>query len=100
MSLGTNIAHKRKALKLSQEYVAEQLGVSRQAVSKWETHQSEPSMNHLIKLAELFDSDTKDLVSPAQNSEKGLQKIGLNQVKRYKMQLSAVFGRILMLISF
>ncbi|MDM5319060.1 helix-turn-helix transcriptional regulator [Bacillus altitudinis] len=101
MSLGTNIAHKRKALKLSQEYVAEQLGVSRQAVSKWETHQSEPSMNHLIKLAELFDSDTKDLVSPAQNSEKRTAENRIEPSKKdIKMQLSAVFGRILMLISF
>ena len=42
MSLGENIKAKRNELKLSQEYVAEQLGVSRQAVSKWETDQSEP----------------------------------------------------------
>ena len=35
MSLGENIKAKRNELKLSQEYVAEQLGVSRQAVSKW-----------------------------------------------------------------
>ena len=43
MSLGENIKTKRSELKLSQEYVAEQLGVSRQAVSKWETDQSEPT---------------------------------------------------------
>ncbi|MBO5283092.1 MAG: helix-turn-helix transcriptional regulator, partial [Lachnospiraceae bacterium] len=36
MSLGQSIAARRKELKLSQEYIAEQLGVSRQAVSKWE----------------------------------------------------------------
>ncbi|MEH7650877.1 helix-turn-helix domain-containing protein, partial [Bacillus safensis] len=101
MSLGSNIADKRRALKLSQEYVAEQLGVSRQAVSKWETCQSEPSMKHLIKLAELFDSDIKELVSPEQPSWKKDQenRIKPNQ-KDIRMQLSAVFGRILMLISF
>ncbi|MEM5028633.1 helix-turn-helix domain-containing protein [Priestia sp. WB3] len=101
MSLGSNIADKRRALKLSQEYVAEQLGVSRQAVSKWETNQSEPSMKHLIKLAELFDSDIKELVSPEQPSWKKDQenRIKPNQ-KDIRMQLSAVFGRILMLISF
>ncbi|PIC57630.1 hypothetical protein CSV80_08585 [Sporosarcina sp. P12(2017)] len=63
MSLGSNISNKRKNLKLSQEYVAEQLGVSRQAVSKWETNQSEPSMDNLIKLGHLFDSDIKELTS-------------------------------------
>lgn len=82
MSLGSNIADKRRALKLSQEYVAEQLGVSRQAVSKWETYQSEPSMKHLIKLAELFDSDIKELVSPEQPSWKKTKKIALNQIKK------------------
>ncbi|WP_074435671.1 helix-turn-helix transcriptional regulator [Oceanobacillus jeddahense] len=34
--MGINIRNKRKSLKLSQEYIAEQLQVSRQAVSKWE----------------------------------------------------------------
>lgn len=37
ISLGSNIRNKRKSLKLSQEYVAKQLHVSRQAVSKWES---------------------------------------------------------------
>ena len=37
MALGENIRRRREELRLSQGYVAEQLGVSRQAVSKWET---------------------------------------------------------------
>lgn len=37
MTLGERIKDRREKLKLSQEYVAEQIGVSRQAVSKWET---------------------------------------------------------------
>ena len=48
MSLGENIRKKREELKLSQEYVAEKLGVSRQAVSKWETGQSEPTASNWI----------------------------------------------------
>ena len=51
MSLGENIKTKRNELKLSQEYVAEQLGVSRQAVSKWETDQSQPKAKNLTELA-------------------------------------------------
>ena len=42
MTLGERIRNRREKLKLSQGYVAEQIGVSRQAVSKWETGQSEP----------------------------------------------------------
>lgn len=102
MSLGSNISNKRKSLKLSQEYLAEQLGVSRQAISKWETNQSEPSMDNLIRLAELFDSDIKELVSPEQYSDeqKDLETRIEQSQKDIKMQMSAVFGRILMLISF
>lgn len=40
MTLGEAIRKRREGLKLSQGYVAEQLGVSRQAVSKWETGQA------------------------------------------------------------
>lgn len=102
MSLGSTISSKRKSLKLSQEYVAEQLGVSRQAVSKWETNQSEPSTNNLLKLADLFDSDIIELVSPEKYVEE--QKDVETQVKRsrkdIKMQISAASGRVLTLIGF
>ena len=54
MTLGKRISEERKRLSLSQEYIAEKLGVSRQAVSKWETDQSSPDTNNLIALAELF----------------------------------------------
>lgn len=51
MALGENIRKRREELRLSQGYVAEQLGVSRQAVSKWETGQSEPTAGNLVQLA-------------------------------------------------
>ena len=54
MSIGQRISELRKSSSLSQEYVAEKLGVSRQAVSKWETDSSAPDMYNLIALAELF----------------------------------------------
>ena len=60
MSLGENIKAKRNELKLSQEYVAEQLGVSRQAVSKWETDQSEPTAKNLTELAAIFQISLGD----------------------------------------
>lgn len=54
MSIGQRISELRKNSSLSQEYVAEKLGVSRQAVSKWETDASAPDTYNLIALAELF----------------------------------------------
>lgn len=65
MSLSENIKNKRKELKLSQEYIADQLGVSRQAVSKWETGQSEPTASNLTELAALFGISLSELVEPA-----------------------------------
>ena len=50
--LGENIIKFRKAKGLSQEKVAEVLGVSRQAVTKWESNISRPSSDNLIKLAD------------------------------------------------
>lgn len=64
MSLSENIKNKRLELKLSQEYIAEQLGVSRQAVSKWETGQSEPTASNLTELADLFECSLSELVDP------------------------------------
>lgn len=102
MSLGSNISNKRKSLKLSQEYVAEQVGVSRQAVSKWERHQSEPSTANLIKLAGLFDCDIKELVSPEQyvREQKDVETQIERSQKNIKMQMAAAFGRVLTLIGF
>lgn len=54
-TIGTRIANLRSRYSYSQEYVAEKLGVSRQAVSKWEQNQSSPDTNNLIALSQLFN---------------------------------------------
>lgn len=54
MTLGQRISELRKERGYAQEYVAEQMGVSRQAVSKWETDQCAPDTYNLIALSELF----------------------------------------------
>ncbi len=54
MSIGKRISELRKQKNLSQEYIAEKLGVSRQAVSKWEQDLSAPDTYNLIALAELL----------------------------------------------
>ncbi len=54
MTIGQRISELRKERGYSQEYVAEKLNVSRQAVSKWECDASAPDTYNLIALAELF----------------------------------------------
>lgn len=61
-SLGEAIRDRRTALNLTQEYVAEQLDVSRQAVSKWENGTSDPSTSNLFALAKLFGCSVEELL--------------------------------------
>ena len=55
MTMAERLQRLRKEHHFSQEQLAERLQVSRQAVSKWETGQSEPTASNLIQLAEVFD---------------------------------------------
>ena len=63
MALSEKIYYYRKKMGISQETLAEKLGVSRQAVSKWETGESEPEILKLKQLAEIFGVTTDCLLS-------------------------------------
>ena len=54
MTLGQRICQKRKELGLSQETLGEQLGVSRQAIYKWESDGAVPEVEKLIALSQIF----------------------------------------------
>lgn len=62
MTLADRIQHLRKAKGISQEELADQIGVSRQAVSKWESGQSSPDLEKVILLSEFFDVATDYLL--------------------------------------
>jgi len=51
---------------MTQEFVAEKLGVSRQAVSKWESGKSDPSTANLIALAKLYGISVEELIKNIQ----------------------------------
>ena len=61
MSLGKNIASRRKSQNFSQEDIATLVGVSRQAVSKWEKDLSSPSTENIIRLAEILRVSVEEL---------------------------------------
>lgn len=61
-TLGKRIMAHRKRLKLTQDQLAEKLGVTAQAVSKWENDQSCPDINMLPRLAQLFGTTTDALL--------------------------------------
>ena len=61
-SLGEVLKEHRTSCKMTQEFVAETIGVSRQAVSKWESGISDPSTSNLFALAKLYRISAEDLL--------------------------------------
>ncbi|HBT64747.1 MAG TPA: XRE family transcriptional regulator [Ruminococcaceae bacterium] len=61
-SLGEALKEHRTRCKMTQEFVAETIGVSRQAVSKWESGASDPSTSNLLALAKLYGISAEDLL--------------------------------------
>ena len=61
--LGETLKAHRARCRMTQEFVAESLGVSRQAVSKWENGTADPSTSNLFALAKLFGVSVEELLS-------------------------------------
>ena len=84
MSLGKSLFNARKKSGLSQEDVAEKLGVSRQTISKWETDETLPDIRQSKKLAVLyhltldeligFDADVKEIEDMIEKTSEETQK--------------------------
>ncbi len=62
LAMAQRLVDRRKAAGLSQEALAAQLGVSRQAVSKWERSESSPDTDNLIALAALYGVSLDELL--------------------------------------
>ncbi len=69
MNISEKILNLRKANNLTQEELAEQLNVSRQSISKWESEQAIPEVDKLIALSEFFKVSTDYLLKPSQIDE-------------------------------
>ena len=66
MSLSEALKEHRMRCQMTQEFVAEHLGVSRQAVSKWENGTSDPSTSNLLALAKLYGISAEELLKQVQ----------------------------------
>ena len=69
MTIGQRIAYKRKELALSQEALGETLGVSRQAIYKWESDAALPEIDKLVALSKLFGVSVGWLLGVEEESE-------------------------------
>ena len=65
-SLGEVLKDHRTRCSMTQEFVAESLGVSRQAVSKWENGTADPSTSNLLNLPKLFGLSPEELIRSIQ----------------------------------
>lgn len=94
MTLNENIKSRRIQLKMSQEYVADQLGISRQAVAKWESGQSRPTSSNLAELAALFEMDVSELADPQKWAEDKTKTETLKKAlqRNAKMHVGRVFS--------
>ena len=62
MNLGNNLFEARKRAGLSQDKVAEKLGITRQTISKWETNETIPDIYQAKKLAKLYNLSLDELI--------------------------------------
>ncbi len=69
LEIATRLVGLRKANKLSQEALAEKLGISRQAVSKWERAEASPDTDNLIALAKLYHVSLDELLKINEEEE-------------------------------
>ena len=104
--IGERIAYYRKKAGMSQEKVAEYLGVSRQAVTKWEGDLSKPSSDNLIKLANLFEVDVEILLGNKEDNSPATGDITISKapwifigISFVVLLLYIILGAIMKIIS-
>ncbi len=88
MTIGNRIKTLRKEMNFTQEYVAEQLNVSRQAVSKWEKDISNPDTNNIIRLAHLLNSTVEYIASGKKENTETSNKKKLSKKQKIKIWIT------------
>ncbi len=81
-SLGEALKENRVRCQMTQEFVAETLGVSRQSVSKWENGASDPNTSNLIALAKLYKISPEDLLRSVGDMPEGNQSDTIQETKK------------------
>ncbi len=71
MSMGSKLAQARKKANLTQEQLAERLGVTRQAVSRWESDTAYPETDKIVRMAQILNVSCDYLLRDAETEEKG-----------------------------
>lgn len=90
---GDKIKSKRRELNLSQEDLANKLGLTRQAISKWETEKSTPTMTNLRELSEVFGVEMAYFIADNKEEieEKDKKEENINKVNKKKMVFKGIW---------
>ena len=109
MKFGENLYNLRKKQKISQEKLAEKIGVSRQSVSKWENGTAYPEMNRIFELCKIFHCKLNDLVNDnildfdSLDKEVKMSVVKFNKEKQDKLKIVSktisIFSKILQVIT-
>lgn len=62
MEVGERLKERRNELTMTQDFVAEKLGITRQTISNWENGRSYPDIDRIIRLSELYDLSLDELL--------------------------------------
>ena len=92
MNLADRIQDLRKRRGLSQEELADKLGVSRQAVSKWESGQSTPDIERIILMSEFFEVTTDYLLKGTEPVTMQKKEIGNSLYVGFAVLFGAIAG--------
>lgn len=109
MKFGENLYILRKKQKISQEKLAEKIGVSRQSVSKWENGTAYPEMNRIFELCKIFHCKLNDLVNDnildfdSLDKEVKMSVVKFNKEKQNKLKIVSktisIFSKMLQVIT-
>lgn len=90
MELSEKLLNLRKANDLTQEQLAEKIGISRQSVSKWESGQAVPELDKIVALCEIFHITTDQLLKP---SELDLLSVKTQMLENQQKSLENTFQK-------
>lgn len=102
MKFGDNLKQIRKSKNISQEDLAERLGVSRQSVSKWETGENYPSMFNIMCLCDIFRCKINNLVHESMSDINSLDeeiKMSVVKFKENEQKKMKGFTKVLYIVS-
>jgi transcriptional regulator with XRE-family HTH domain len=97
--IGTFLQELRKEKKLTQEQLAEKMGVARRTVSRWETGSNMPDLDILVELSDFYDVDLREILSGERKSEQMNEELKQTvlQVAEYSNEEKKRTSKIIMI---